>query len=87
MDNKKILSSKITFIKNYLGGVKGSSCLSLQFDWFYVSTPLSDKDMYGHQSFRIVDLFKEYKDYIIKELKEANISVEVSQKMYIFKMC
>ena len=87
MDNKKILSSKITFIKNYLGGVKGSSCLSLPFDWFYVSTPLSDKDMYGHQSFRIVDLFKEYKNYIIKELKEVNISVETSQKMYIFKMC
>lgn len=87
MDNKKILSSKITFIKNYLGGVKGSNCLSLPFDWFYVSTPLSDKDMYGHQSFRIVDLFKEYKDYIIKELKEVNISVETSQKMHIFKMC
>ena len=87
MDNKKILSSKITFIKNYLGGVKGSSSLSLPFDWFYVSTPLSDKDMYGHQSFRIVDLFNEYKDYIIKELKEVNISVETSQKMHIFKMC
>lgn len=86
MDNKKILSSKITFIKNYLGGVKGSSCLSLPFDWFYVSMPLSDKDIYC-QSFRIVDLFKEYKDYIIKELKEVNISVEVSRKMYIFKMC
>ena len=87
MDNKKILSSKLTFIKNYLGGVKGSSCLSLPFDWFYVSMPLSDKDMYGHQSFRIVDLFKRFKDDIMKELKEANISVEVSNKMYIFKMC
>ena len=87
MDNKKILSSKLTFIKNYLGGVKGSSCLSLPFDWFYVSMPLSDKDMYGHQSFRIVDLFKVFKDDIMKELKEANISVEVSNKMYIFKMC
>ena len=86
MDNKKILSSKLTFIKNYLGGVKGR-CLSLPFDWFYVSSPLSDKDMYGHQSFKVVDLFKEYKDYIIKELKEANISVETSQKMHIFKMC
>lgn len=87
MDYKKILSSKITFIKNYLSGVKGISYLSLPFDWFYISEPLSDKDMYGHQSFRIVNLFKEYKDYIIKELKEVNISVEVSQKMYIFKMC
>ena len=87
MDNKKILSSKITFIKNYLGGVKGSSCLSLPFDWFYVSVPISDRYNYGHQSFRIVDLFKELKDDIMKELKEANISVEVSQKMYIFKMC
>lgn len=86
MDNKKILSSKLTFIKNYLSVVKGS-CLSLPFDWFYVSAPLSDKDMYGHQSFRIVDLFREYKDDIMKELKKANISVEVSQKMYIFKMC
>ena len=86
MDNKKILSSKLTFIKNYLGGVKGR-CLSLTFDWFYVSAPLSDKDMYGNQSFKVVDLFKEYKDYIIKELKEVNISVESSQKMHIFKMC
>lgn len=86
MDYKKILSSKITFIKNYLGGVKGS-CLSLPFDWFYISTPLSDKDAYGHQSFRIIDLFKENKDYIIKELKEANISVKTYQKMRIFKMC
>ena len=48
---------------------------------------INDKDIYCHQSFRIVDLFKEYKDYIIKELKEVNISVETSQKMYIFKMC
>ena len=87
MDNKKILSSKITFIKNYLGGVKGSSCLSLPFDWFYVSVPISDRDNYSHQSFRIVDLFKGFKDDIMKELKEANISVETSQKMHIFKMC
>lgn len=86
MDNKKILSSKLAFIKNYLSGVKGS-CLSLPFNWFYVSTPLSDKDIYVHQSFKIVDLFREYKDYIIKELKEVNISVETSQKMHIFKMC
>ena len=86
MDNKKILSSKLTFIKSYLGDVKGR-CLSLPFDWFYVSAPLSDKDMYGHQSFRIVDLFREYKDDIMKELKEVNISVETYQKMHIFKMC
>ena len=86
MDNKKILSSKLTFIKSYLGGVK-DRCLSLPFDWFYVSTPLSDKDMYGYQSFRIVDLFREYKDDIMKELKEVNISVETYQKMHIFKMC
>lgn len=86
MDNKKILSSKLTFIKSYLGGVKGR-CLSLPFDWFYISAPLSDKDMYGHQSFRVVDLFREYKDDIMKELKEVNISVETYQKMHIFKMC
>lgn len=84
MDYKKIVSSKLNFIKSYL---QSGRCLTIPFDWFYVSVPISDKDMYGHQSFRIVDLFKEYKDYIIKELKEVKISVEVSQKMYIFKMC
>lgn len=84
MDYKKIVSSKLNFIKNYL---QSGRCLTISFDWFYVSVPISDRDNYGHQSFRIVDLFKELKDDIIKELKEANISVEVSQKMYIFKMC
>ena len=84
MDYKKIISSKLNFIKNYL---QNGHCLTIPFDWFYVSVPISDRDNYGHQSFRIVDLFKELKDDIIKELKEANISVEVSQKMYIFKMC
>ena len=76
MDYKKIVSSKLNFIKNYL---QSGRCLTILFDWFYVSVPISDRDNYGHQSFRIVDLFK--------ELKEANISVEVSQKTYIFKMC
>lgn len=85
MDYKRSLSYKLTFIKSYLR-VSGN-CLSLPFDWFYVSEPMSDKDAYGHQSFRIVDLFKELKDNIMKELKEANISVKVSQKMYIFKKC
>lgn len=84
MDYKKIVSSKLDFIKNYLQSCR---CLTIPFDWFYVSVPISDRDNYGHQSFRIVDLFKELKDDIMKELKEANISVEVSQKMYIFKMC
>ena len=84
MDYKKIVSSKLNFIKNYL---QSSRCLTIPFDWFYVSVPISDRDNFGHQSFRIVDLFKELKDDIMKELKEANISVEVSQKMYIFKMC
>lgn len=84
MDYKKIVSSKLNLIKNYL---QSGSYLTIPFDWFYVSVPISDRDNYGHQSFRIVDLFKELKDDIIKELKEANISVEVSQKMYIFKMC
>lgn len=84
MDYKKIISSKLNFIKSYL---QSSRYLTIPFDWFYVSVPISDRDNYGHQSFRIVDLFKEYKDYIIKELKEVNISVETSQKMHIFKMC
>ena len=84
MDYKKIVSSKLNFIKNYL---KSGGCLTISFDWFYVSVTIYDRDNYGHQSFRIVDLFNELKDDIIKELKEANISVEVSQKMYIFKMC
>lgn len=84
MDYKKIVSSKLDFIKNYL---QSGRYLTIPFDWFYVSVPISDRDNYGHQSFRIVDLFKELKDDIMKELKEANISVEVSQKMYIFKMC
>ena len=86
MDYKKILSYKLSFIKTYLCGIPGCY-LSLPFDWFYISEPVSDKDAYGHQSFKVVDLFKENKDYIVKELKEANISVETSQKMHIFKMC
>lgn len=61
--------------------------MSLPFDWFYVSEPMSDKDAYGHQSFKVVNLFKELKDDIIKELKEVNIEVEITPKMYIFKMC
>lgn len=84
MDYKKILSSKLNFIKNYL---QNGRCLTIPFDWFYVSEPMSDKDAYGHQSFRIVDLFKELKDDIMKELKEANISVKITSKMYIFKKC
>lgn len=84
MDYKKILSYKLNFIKNYL---QSGRCLTIQFDWFYVSVPISDRDNYGHQSFRIVDLFKELKDDIIKELKEVNIEVEITPKMYIFKMC
>lgn len=84
MDYKKIVSYKLSFIKNYL---QSGRCLTIPFDWFYVSVPISDRDNYGHQSFRIVDLFKELKDDIMKELKESNISVEVSKKMYIFKMC
>ena len=84
MDYKKIVSHKLAFIKNYL---QNDSYLTIPFDWFYVSVPISDRDNYCHQSFRIVDLFKGFKDDIMKELKEANISVEVSNKMYIFKMC
>lgn len=86
MDHRKILSSKLTFIKNYLHGVSGR-CLTLPFDWFYVSEPMSDKDAYGHQSFKVVDLFRENKDSIIKELKEVDIKVETVPKMYIFKKC
>lgn len=86
MDYRKILSTKLTFIKNYLHGVSGH-CLTLPFDWFYVSEPMSGKDGYSHQSFKVVDLFKEHKDNIIKELEEANIKVETVSKMYIFKKC
>lgn len=86
MDYKKILSYKLAFIKNYLYRIPGYY-LSLPFDWFYVSEPMSDKDAYGHQSFKVVNLFKELKDDIIKELKEVNIEVEITPKMYIFKKC
>ena len=86
MDYKKILSYKLAFVKNYLHGIPGCY-LSLPFDWFYVSEPVSDKDAYGHQSFKVVNLFKELKDDIIKELKEVNIEVEITPKMYIFKKC
>jgi hypothetical protein len=86
MDHRKILSSKLTFIKNYLHGISGSY-LSLPCDWFYVSEPMSDKDAYGHQSFKVVDLFRENKDSVIKELKEVNIEVKITPKMYIFKKC
>lgn len=86
MDHKKILSAKLTFIKNYLHGIPGRY-LSLPFDWFYISEPMSDKDAYGHQSFKVVDLFRENKDNIIKELEEDNIKVEITSKMYIFKKC
>jgi hypothetical protein len=86
MDHRKVLSAKLTFIKNYLHGVSGR-CLTLPFDWFYVSEPMSDKDAYGHQSFKVVDLFREHKDSIIKELEEDSIKVETVPKMYIFKKC
>ena len=86
MDHRKVLSSKLTFIKNYLHGISGSY-LSLPFDWFYVSEPMSDKDASGHQSFKVVDLFRENKDSVIKELEEVNIKVEITPKMYIFKKC
>lgn len=86
MDHKKILSYKLSFVKNYLHGIPGRY-LSLPFDWFYISEPMSNRDAYGHQSFRVVDLFRENKDNIIKELKEVNIEVEITQKMYIFKKC
>lgn len=86
MDYKKILSYKLSFVKNYLHGISGCY-LSLPFDWFYISEPMSDKDAYGHQSFKVVNLFKELKDDIIKELKEVNIEVEITPKMYIFKKC
>lgn len=86
MDHMKILSSKLAFIKNYLHGITGSY-LSLLCDWFYVSEPMSEKDAYGHQSFKVVDLFREHKDSIISELKEVNINVEITPKMYIFKKC
>lgn len=86
MDYKKILSYKLAFVKNYLHGIPGCY-LSLPFDWFYVSEPMSDKDAYGHQSFKVVNLFKELKDDVIKELKEVNIEVEITPKMYIFKKC
>lgn len=85
-DRKKILSYKLNFIKNYLNGVRGRQ-LSLSFEWFCVSEPTSEKDYYGKQSFRFINLFKEFKDEIIKELEEVNISVEITSKMYIFKMC
>lgn len=86
MDYKKTLSYKLSFIKNYLHGIPGSY-LSLPFDWFYISEPMSNKDAYGHQSFKVVDLFRENKDNIIKELEEDNIRVEITPKMYIFKKC
>lgn len=86
MDHKKILSYKLSFVKNYLHGIPGRY-LSLPFDWFYISEPMSNRDAYGHQSFRVVDLFRENKGNIIKELKEVNIEVEITQKMYIFKKC
>ena len=86
MDYKKTLSYKLSFIKNYLHGVSGCY-LSLPFDWFYISEPMSDKDAYGHQSFKVVDLFRENKDNIIKELEEDSIKVEITSKMYIFKKC
>ena len=86
MDYKKILSYKLAFVKNYLYGIPGCY-LSPPFDWFYVSEPISDKDAYGHQSFKVVNLFKELKDDIIKELKEVDIEVEITPKMYIFKKC
>lgn len=86
MDHKKILSYKLSFVKNYLHGIPGRY-LSLPFDWFYISEPMSNKDAYGHQSFRVVDLFRENKGNIIKELKEVNIEVEITPKMYIFKKC
>ena len=85
VDHRNILSNKLTFIKNYLYGI--GCYLSLPCDWFYVSEPMSEKDAYGHQSFKVVDLFREHKDDIIKELKEVNINVEIAPKMYIFKKC
>ena len=84
MNYKKIISSKLNFIKNYL---QVGRCLTIPFDWFYISEPMSDKDVYGHQSFKVVDLFRENKDNIIKELEEDNIKVEITPKMYIFKKC
>jgi hypothetical protein len=48
---------------------------------------MSDKDAYGHQSFKVVDLFRENKDSVIKELEEDSIKVETVPKMYIFKKC
>ena len=86
MDFKKILSFKLAFVKNYLSRIKGCY-LALPWDWFYVTEPTSDKDAYGHQSFRIIDLFREYKNDIIAELREEGITVTTLQKKYIFEKC
>lgn len=85
MDFKAILEVKLTFIKNYLR-IPGQA-LTLSFDWFYVSEAVGEKDRFGHQTFKFVDLYKQNKDDIYYNLKKSNISVKTMTRGYIFTKC